>query len=73
MHNRTHRPKINECFSEIFRIEYDVLQCLTLDSLLFNVVLIYFFYKCEESNIASYAVDTTPYSCEMNTQIMVLN
>ena len=29
------------------------------------------FYECEESNIASYADDTTPYSCARDTKIVI--
>ena len=29
------------------------------------------FYECEESNIASYADDTTPYSCARDTQTVI--
>ena len=59
--NRTHRTKINECFSERSRIEHVVPQGSILGPLLFNIDLIDLFYGCEESNIASYADDTTPY------------
>ena len=30
---------------------------------LFNIDIINLFYECEDSNVASYADDTTPYSC----------
>ena len=42
-----------------------------LGSLLFNIDLIDLFYECEESNIASYADDTTPYSCARDTQTVI--
>ena len=61
--NRTHRTKIDECFSERFRIEHSASQGSNLGPLLFNIDLIDLFYECEESNIASYADDATPYSC----------
>ena len=51
--NRTHRTKINECFSERSRIEYGVSQGLISGPLLFNIDPIDLFYECEESNIAS--------------------
>ena len=69
--NRTHRTKINECFSERSRIEHGVPQGSILGPLLFNIDLIDLFYECEESNIASYADDTTPYSCAKDTQTVI--
>ena len=71
LNNRTHRTKINECFSERSRIEHGVPQGSILGPLLFNIDLIDLFYECEESNIASYADDTTPYSCARDTQTVI--
>ena len=42
-----------------------------LGPLLFNIDLIDLFYECEESDIASYADDTTPYSCRTDTQSVI--
>ena len=58
--NRTHRTKINECFSERSRIEHGVPQGSILDPFIFNIDFIDLFYECEESNIAIYADETTP-------------
>ena len=69
--NRTHGTKINECFSERSRIEHGVPQGSILGPLLFNIDLIDLFYECEETKIASYADDTTPYSCARDTQTVI--
>ena len=42
-----------------------------LGLLLFNIDLIYLFSECEESNIASYVDDTTPYSCGSDIQSVI--
>ena len=69
--NRTHRTKISEFFSERSKIEHGVPQDSILGPLLFDINLIDLFYECEESNIASYADDTTPYSCAKDTQTVI--
>ena len=71
LNNRTHRTKVKECFSERSWIEYGVSQGSIVGPLLFNIDLIDLFYECEESNIASYADDTTLYSCAKDTQTVI--
>ena len=46
-------------------------QCSILGLLLFNIDLIDLFYECEESNIASYADETTPYYCARDAQTVI--
>ena len=42
---------------------FGVPQGSVLGPLLFNIDMINLFYECEDSNVASYADDTTLYSC----------
>ena len=65
--NRTHRTKINECFSERSRIEHGVPQGSILGPLLFNIDLI----ELICFNIASHADDATLYSCARDTQTVI--
>ena len=60
LRNRTYRTNINECFSERSRIEHGMPQGSILGPLLFGIHIIVLCYECEESNIASYADDSTP-------------
>ena len=53
------------------RIEHGVPQGSILGLLLYNIDLIDLFYECKESNIASYADDTIPYSCARDTQAVI--
>ena len=61
--NRTQRIKINGNFSDRTDIEFGVPQGSILGPILFNINMIDLFYECEDSIVASYADDTTPYSC----------
>ena len=58
--NRSHRTKINECFSERSRIEHGVPQGSILSPLIFDISLIDLFYECEESNIDVFICDDSP-------------
>ena len=61
--NRTQRIKIDENFSNRTDIGFGVRHGSVLGTILFNIDMIDLFYECEDSNVASYADDTTPYSC----------
>ena len=41
--------------------------------LLFNIALIKLFYECEDSNIANYGDDTTPYACGENVRVVLIS
>ena len=43
--------------------QFGVPQGSVLGPLLFNIDMINHFYECEDSNVASYADETTLYSC----------
>ena len=62
--NRAQRVKINTSYSDKSNIEYGVPKGLILGPLLFNIDLIDLFFKCEHFEIASYAYNATPYSCD---------
>ena len=52
-----------ENFSNRIDIEFGVPQCSVLGPIFFNIDMIDIFYECEDSNVASYTDDTTPYTC----------
>ena len=61
--NRTQRVKTKTSYTDKSTIEYGVPQGSILGPLLVNMDLIDLFFECDDSEIASYADDTTPYSC----------
>ena len=69
--NRTRIIKFNNSFSRRSKIEYGVPQGSVLGPLLFNIDLIDLFYEYEDSNIASYADNTTPYACGENMRALM--
>ena len=71
MSNRTQRIKINECFSLRHEIEYCVPHGSILGPLLFNIDLTDLFFICENDDIASYANDTTTYTCARDTLTVI--
>ena len=62
LQNRYHRVKVNSNYSSWAEILNGVPQESIIGPLLFNIYLIDLFYFFEESDIASYADDTTPYT-----------
>ena len=61
--NQTQRVKIEISYNDKSNIEYGIPQGSILGPLLFNIDLIDLFFEYDDSEIASYADDTTPYSC----------
>ena len=63
LRNRTQSVTINNSYSNILEIMYDVQQGSEVGPLQFNIEIIELFRECEDDNANSYADDTTPYSC----------
>ena len=61
--NQTQRAKIEISYNDKSNIEYGIPQGSILGPLLFNIDLIDLFFEYDDSEIASYTDDTTPYSC----------
>ena len=59
--NRKQRTKINLSYSSLLEIVFGGPQGSILVSLLFNIVLIALFFIIEDTDIARYADDNTPY------------
>ena len=59
-------------FNDRTDIEFGVPQGSVLGSILFNINMIDLFYECEDSNVASYDDDTTPYLCVTDIPSVVL-
>ena len=60
--NWTQRVKVKISYSDTSNIEHGVPQGSILGPLLFNINLINLFFECDDSEITTYADDTTPYS-----------
>ena len=59
--NRKQRTKIKSTYSSLLEIIFGVPQGSILGPLLFNIFLIDLFFIIEDTEIASYADDNTPY------------
>ena len=59
--NRKQRTNINSTYSSLLEIVFEVPQGWILGPLLFNIFLIDLFFLIEDTDIASYANDNTPY------------
>ena len=68
--NRKQGVRINNSYSRKSD-KYGVPQGSVLGPLLFSIDLIDLFLECEVDNIASYADDTTPYSCPQDISSVI--
>ena len=70
------RVPLGSRFSDFSKVllgsQFGVPQGSVLGPLLLNIDMINLFYECEDSNVASYADDTTPYSCATDIPILSL-
>ena len=69
--DRTHRTKVNDAYSSFTNIKYGVPQGSISGPLLFNIDICDLFlwdYKCD---IASYADDNTPYTSDINLNLVL--
>ena len=71
LQNRYHRVKVNSNYSSWAEILNGVPQGSIIGPLLFNIYLIDLFYFFEESDIASYADDTTPYTSNKDMESVI--
>ena len=69
--NRYQRVRVNGEYSSWFEIIFGVPQSSILDSLIFNIYVGDYFLFVENSDIASYADDNTPYSTAEPTDVVI--
>ena len=71
LRNRYHRVKVNSNYSSWTEILSGVPQGSIIGPLLFNIYLSDLFLFLEDSNIASYADDTTPYTSNKDMESVI--
>ena len=72
LNNRNQRVRINSTYSSWSQIIYGVPQGSILGPLLFNIYLSDLFLFTVDSNIANYADDNSPYSCENDIESVIV-
>ena len=66
LNGRFQRVCINSSYSSLAEILFGVAQGSILGPTLFNIYLIDLFIYCADSDIASYADDNSPFSCDID-------
>ena len=69
---RKQRTKVNNSFSEWMEIFHGAAQGSILGPLFFNIFLNDIFFVIDETEIANYADDNTPYSIDSNVDVVLL-
>ena len=72
LHGRFQRVRVKSSYSAWIGIIFGVPQGSILGLILFNIYLLDLFFFMLSSDIANYADDNSPYSCEINTDAVVL-
>ena len=70
--NRLQRVRVNCSYSSWNEIIYGVPQGSILGTLLFNIYLSDLFMFCKDSDIANYADDNSPFSCNKDIESVIL-
>ena len=72
LNGKFQRVRINSTYSSWWEILFGVTQGSILGPLSFNIYLLDLFMFCENSDIANYANDNSPFGCDKNIESVIL-